>query len=102
MSDKPIKFKLHFNRVNMQRKKKTVWTVRTSKACYQVEQVKCYVSLVTTFNPDGAQPRAFLSGYAYVYVHGKTAYLVDDTCIEYMNDDDYFEDLKLTKPTDSH
>ena len=85
------KFKLHFNRINMQRKKSTVWTVHTSSACFQVEQVKCYVPLETIFKADGPQPRAYLSGLAEIRVHKKIAYLVDEDSFEHMDDDTYFD-----------
>jgi len=88
---KTRKFKLHFNRINMQRGKSTVWTIHTSDTCYQVEQVKCHVPLETIFKPDGSQPRAYLSGRAEIHVHKKIAYLIDETAVEHLSDDDYFE-----------
>lgn len=85
------KFKLHFNRINMQRGNPNVWTVHTSKVCIQVEQVKCYVPLETIFKKDGPQPRAYLSGLAEIHVQKGIAYLVDDNSYQNMNDDEYFE-----------
>lgn len=88
---KPRKFRLHFNRVNMQRGNPKIWTVHTSKCCYQVKQVKVYVPLETVFNPDGPQPRAYLAGRAEVYVHKNIAYLLDARWSALMSDNDYFE-----------
>jgi hypothetical protein len=72
---KPRKFRLHFNRVNMQRGNPNIWTVHTSDRCYQVKRVVTYVQLETVFKPDGPQPRAYLSGRGTVVIDGDTAYL---------------------------
>ena len=72
---RPLKFRLHFNRVNMQRGNPNIWTVHTSKACYQAQRVVCNVDLETVFKPDGPQPRAYLSGRGHVRVSGSTVFI---------------------------
>lgn len=66
-----MKLRLHFNRVNMQRGNKKVWTVHTSKGCYQAKEVVIMHHgeqiLGTVFKPDGKQPRAYLEGYGKIY-----------------------------------
>lgn len=69
------KFRLHFNRINMQRGNPNVWTVHMSKACYQVKSVVSYVTMETRFDPKGRQPRAYLFGRAKILLKGSTAYL---------------------------
>jgi hypothetical protein len=88
---KLLKFKAHFNRVNMQRGNPNVWTVHTSRACYQVTEIKSYVPMLTTFKKDGKQPRAYFSGRAEVRVHNGIAYLLNEHSYESMSDDEYFE-----------
>lgn len=70
-----LKFRAHFNRINMQRGKPQVWTVHTSRACYQVKQIRILVPAETVFNPAGPQPRAYFAGYAHVRIEGDTAVL---------------------------
>lgn len=64
--EKKLKFRAHFNRVNMQRGNPNVWTVHTSKACFQGEKIILRVPVETVFNPTGAQPRAYFTGYGRV------------------------------------
>lgn len=85
------KFRLHFNRINMQRGNPNVWTVHLSNRCIQVKEVKVYVPVETIFKPDGPQPRAYFSGLAQVNVHKNVAYLVDSESYERMSDDEYFD-----------
>lgn len=59
---KPYAFRLHFNRINMQRGEENVWTVHTHGMCLQGREVSCSVPLTTVFNPNGRQPRAYLHG----------------------------------------
>jgi hypothetical protein len=87
-------FKLHFNRINMQRGNPNVWTVHTSKKCIPAAVVKCYVPLETKFNPTGRQPRAFLCGEGNIYLNGSTVYIINSTVVNYMSDDDYFEAIE--------
>ena len=63
---KARKFRLHFNRVNMQRKKNTVWTIHRSDRCIPARRIAVYVNMETTFKEDGPQPRAYLSGEGVV------------------------------------
>lgn len=69
---KPKAFRLHFNRINMQRGNPNVWTVHVSGQCIQTEYVICRVPLETRFNVTGRQPRAYLSGKGRIEVlpHG--------------------------------
>lgn len=71
-----LKFRAHFNRVNMQRGKALVWTVHTSRACYQVKRIRILVPTETVFNSAGRQPRAYFTGYAHVQIQGQTAVLI--------------------------
>ena len=57
-----VKFRVHFNRVNMQRGNPNIWTVHTSKACHQGRSVRILVPVETVYNPEGRQPRAYFSG----------------------------------------
>lgn len=66
------KVKVHFNRINMQRGLPTVWTVHTSDACYQVEEVEIRVPVLTKYRPTARQPRAFFSGFAHIAIQGGT------------------------------
>jgi len=91
---KPIKFKLHFNRINMQRGNPNVWTVCTSRHCTQVKEVRVWVPVETVFKKDGPQPRAYLTGSADVYVRKGVAYLLDELSPDRMTDDEYFEAIK--------
>lgn len=75
MEAKVKKFRVHFNRVNMQRGSSKVWTVHNSDACYQVENVVIKVPIQTVYKPQGHQPRAYFSGYGRVVIRGTTAYL---------------------------
>jgi len=88
---KQIKFKAHFNRINMQRGNPNVWTVHTSRACYQVQEIKIFVPVTTVFKKDGPQPRAHFDGVGEVIIHKNTAYLVDGNSLQMMGDDDYFD-----------
>jgi hypothetical protein len=75
MPEKPRKFKLHFNRINMQRGNPNVWTIHFSNQCVQVEHVVVLGSMHTVFKPGATQPRAFFSGRGVVTVEGNTATL---------------------------
>ena len=61
-------FRLHFNRINMQRGNPNVWTVHVSGQCIPTRQVVVKVPLVTQYNPKGRQPRALLVGRGVVKV----------------------------------
>lgn len=78
-----MKIKLHFNRVNMQRKKPEVWTAHTSRACEQsgliVVRHNGHDILRTVFNKEGRQPRAYLQMFGKVRRNGRNIYIdVDD------------------------
>jgi hypothetical protein len=70
MKQRKLKTKLHFNRINMQRKDSRVWTASNSRACNQAEKLVVVhngkVVLETVFRPDAPQPRAYFVAYAEV------------------------------------
>jgi hypothetical protein len=70
-----LKFRAHFNRVNMQRGNPNVWTVHNSRACYQGTAIVSVVPMQTIFKPNGRQPRAYFEGFAHVRIAGDTIYL---------------------------
>lgn len=72
---RPRKFRLHFNRVNMQRGNPNIWTVHLSNRCIQVQVVEVQVPIQTVYRPTAEQPRAFLTGTGIVTVKGHTAYI---------------------------
>lgn len=59
-----LKFRLHFNRINMQRGNPNVWTVHNSRGCFQAQKVVVMVPVESVFKKDGRQPRAYFSGSA--------------------------------------
>lgn len=63
---KARKFRLHFNRINMQRGKDTVWTIHRSDRCIPARQVRVYVETETVFRPESTQPRAWFQGEGVV------------------------------------
>jgi hypothetical protein len=67
---KRLKFRAHFNRVNMRRGNPNVWTVHNSRGCFQGQAIHSYVSMRTIFKKDGRQPRAYFEGYAHVRILG--------------------------------
>lgn len=73
MTERKLKFRVHFNRINMQRGLPLVWTVHTSRGCYQVAEIQSYVPMHTVFNKTGRQPRAYFTGFGDVTIYGNTA-----------------------------
>lgn len=73
---KKLKTKLHFNRINMQRKDSRVWTASNSQGCNQAERIVLTrngeVIAETTFDPAARQPRAYFTVYGTVTYKGKT------------------------------
>jgi hypothetical protein len=67
-----MKLRIHFNRVNMQRGLPNVWTVHTSKRCYQGSRVRVSIPLETVFKAAGRQPRAYFVGHGRVWQRGGT------------------------------
>ncbi len=65
-----LKTKIHFNRVNMQRKDPRVWSAHNSHGCHQSEVVRVVHNGVTVlesvYNPDATQPRAYLRVYGNI------------------------------------
>lgn len=76
-TSKPRKFKLHFNRVNMQRGKDQVWTIHLSDQCIPAVGVDVNVPLRAVFNPKRTQPRAWLEGYGTINQIGVDYYQID-------------------------
>lgn len=70
------KFKLHFNRVNMQRGKSTVWTVHLADRCIPAKTVKVFVPLLTVFRPESQQPRAWFEGVGHILERRGTVHIV--------------------------
>ena len=68
---RPRKFRVHFNRVNMQRESELVWTIHLSDRCIPAKEVIMAVPVATVFRPNGPQPRAWFSGYGFVKDLGK-------------------------------
>jgi hypothetical protein len=64
-----LKFRAHFNRINMQRGNPNVWTVHNSRGCFQGTGIISQVPMATVFKADGRQPRAYFEGYAFVTVN---------------------------------
>jgi hypothetical protein len=75
---RPRKFKLHFNRVNMQRGLSTVWTIHLSDRCIAAEEVEVNVPLMAVFRPESRQPRAWLEGRGYIYNVGPNRWVIND------------------------
>ena len=73
------KIKLHFNRINMQRGKKSVWTAHTSRACEQSQVIviryKGAVVARTVFDPNARQPRAHIAINGKVKRNGRNLYI---------------------------
>jgi hypothetical protein len=62
-------FRVHFNRVAMQRGDPAVWSVRTSKGCYHAPEIEIQVPCTTVYKPEGSQPRAFFKGRGRVFAY---------------------------------
>jgi hypothetical protein len=77
MMNRKLKTRIHFNRVNMQRKDPRVWSAHTSKACNMAEKVIVMHNgtkiLETIYNPEGKQPRAFMVAHGNVRFEGDVA-----------------------------
>lgn len=60
------KFKAHFNRNNMQRGLRTVWTVHFRGRCIPCEGIRFELGgpITTLYSPTSRQPRASMNGYA--------------------------------------
>lgn len=64
------KFRVHFNRVNMQRGLPTIWTIHLSDRCIPCTQITMNVPVTTVFRPNGPQPRAWFEGKGIVRARG--------------------------------
>lgn len=74
-SKKKLMVKVHFNRIEMQRGGKNVWTVHSSEGCFQMEKVEIHTHLTALYNPQGIQPRAYFKGRSRVAVAQHVAHL---------------------------
>lgn len=73
---RPVKFRLHFNRINMQRRRPTIWTVHTHNLCIPASHVHVNVPLDTEYKgPDAPQPRAFFTGRGIITQKGTEVYI---------------------------
>jgi hypothetical protein len=70
------KFRLHFNRINMQRGLKVVWTIHRSNSCIPARKVAVHVDTETVFDPTGRQPRAYLKGEGVVVDCGDAEFAI--------------------------
>lgn len=64
MSVSRYRFFAHFNRVNMQRGLRTVWTVHFRGQCIPAQEVVFKTALTTRYRAEARQPRAILCGRA--------------------------------------
>ena len=76
--EKPRKFKMHFNRINMQRDNHNVWTVCTSKECFQAESVHCKVPVISVYKPTARQPRAYFVGTGHIIQIGNSVFILPE------------------------
>ena len=81
---KARKFRLHFNRINMQRGLETVWTIHRSDRCIPARKVAVYVDHIeTVYRASGRQPRAFLEGSGVVVDCGDNDYAITTPMMAY-------------------
>lgn len=70
MAERKLKTKLHFNRINMQRKDPRVWSAHNSRSCSMSEKIVVKVDgkvvLETEFKPEATQPRAYFVAYGTI------------------------------------
>lgn len=73
MAEKIRRYRVHFNRIAMQRKDPLVWSVQLSDRCLHVRQVHFRrASLATEFRPEKKNnPRAFFAGRGIVEQQGR-------------------------------
>lgn len=69
-------FRVHFNRIAMQRNDPLVWSVQTSKGCFHAAKVIMSGQIETEFQPQRrTNPRAFFSGRGEVKQVGDVVYV---------------------------
>jgi hypothetical protein len=74
--NKPQVFRVHFNRIAMQRRDPLVWSVQLSDRCLHGSKVVMVGRIQTEFKPERrTNPRAFVSGRGYVRQQGDTIYV---------------------------
>jgi hypothetical protein len=64
---KQYKFRLHFNRINMQRGLPGVWTIHYRGQCVAAKEVVLNVPVNTVFRPQARQPRAWFEGQGVLH-----------------------------------
>jgi hypothetical protein len=77
MATRKLKTKIHFNRINMQRKDPRVWSAKNAHGCHMSEHIKVVhngeVVLETVYKPEATQPRAYMLAKGNVrYENGVT------------------------------
>lgn len=70
------KFRLHFNRINMQRGLPTVWTIHLSDRCIPATEVIVEVPVTAVFRPEARQPRAWLEGRGRIVSNGPDKWII--------------------------
>lgn len=76
LNPRPRTFKIHFNRIAMQRKQPDVWSVQLSDRCLHAPAISIECPVETVFSPDKKQnPRAFFKGRGYIYHYGTSIVL---------------------------
>lgn len=71
------KFRLHFNRIAMQRGLDTVWTIHLSNKCIPASKVEVKVPVTAVFRPKARQPRAWLEGKGTIVKTANGAYRIE-------------------------
>lgn len=75
--ERKLATKLHFNRVNMQRKDPRVWSAKNSRACHQATKliIKHNGEIIaeTVYEPEARQPRAYFAVRASIKYKGDVA-----------------------------
>lgn len=76
---RPRKFRIHFNRIAMQRGQPDVWSVQLSDRCLHGSKVVMAGNIETEFQPQRKNnPRAFFAGIGIVTQKGSTIYVSAD------------------------
>lgn len=80
MSDRPLKIRLHANRLELRKGSKAwPWTIHTSRACTRAREVLIRIHMDAEYRPGATQPRLFLTGKGYVVSLGKGLYALTST-----------------------
>jgi hypothetical protein len=75
---RPRKFRVHFNRIAMQRKQPEIWSVQLSDRCLHAAHVDILVPCATVFQPDKKEnPRAFFVGLGVARLRGNRVVITE-------------------------